>query len=278
MKMRLKYLGTGASEGWPAIFCECESCKKAMEKGGRNIRTRSQAVVDDKLLIDFPADTYMHVLYQGLDLSRIKNCIITHDHGDHLYSAEFENRQEGYVHIQSEPLLTVYGTGPVGKRVTEIMDLYNLNQEGRVAFKRITPFVPFKVDEYEITPLKADHDPLCEPVFYIISDGKKSILYANDTGYFPDETWQYLEEHRPYFDFVSLDCTMGVEEQRRGHMGISTDLEVRKRLIDMSCAGDNTIFCLHHFTHNSKLIYDELVPIAREYGFLVSYDGMTVEI
>jgi len=93
-ELKFKYLGTSASEGWPAIFCECESCKKAMESGGRNIRTRSQAVIDGKLLIDFPADTYMHVLYQGLDLSKIENCIITHDHGDHLYPAEFENRQE----------------------------------------------------------------------------------------------------------------------------------------------------------------------------------------
>lgn len=276
--MRFKYLGTAAAEGWPAMFCACENCKKAIESGGRNIRTRSQAIVDNKLLIDFPADTYMHVLNSGLDLSKIENCIITHDHSDHLYSADFEMRREGFAYLHSGSPLTVYGTEPTGKKINQIINLYNLSKQGRVLFKCITPFVPFNVDEYVITPLKADHDPLCDPVFYIISNGEKTILYANDTGYFPDETWQYLEEHKPQFDFVSLDCTTGVEECRHSHMGINTDLEVKKRLIAMSCAGSGTKFCINHFSHNGKAIYDELIPIAQKYGFLVSYDGMMVEI
>lgn len=68
----------------------------------------------------------------------------------------------------------------------------------------------FSVDGYTITPLKADHDPLTSPVIYIIFDGKKNILYANDTGYFPDQTWDYLEKYRPHFDFIPLDCTVGL--------------------------------------------------------------------
>lgn len=64
--MKLKYLGTAAAEGWPALFCHCEACKKARKLGGKNIRTRSQAIADNRLLIDFCADTYMHVLQQGL--------------------------------------------------------------------------------------------------------------------------------------------------------------------------------------------------------------------
>ena len=55
--MKLQYFGTAAAEGWPALFCGCDACRRAREAGGRNIRTRSQALIDDKLLIDFPADT-----------------------------------------------------------------------------------------------------------------------------------------------------------------------------------------------------------------------------
>lgn len=54
--MKIQYLGT-AAEGLPALFCECETCKHAAFLGGRNIRTRSQAIIDDALLIDYPADT-----------------------------------------------------------------------------------------------------------------------------------------------------------------------------------------------------------------------------
>ncbi len=49
--MKIKYLGTAAAEGIPAIFCECKICKKARELGGKNIRTRSQALINDDLFI-----------------------------------------------------------------------------------------------------------------------------------------------------------------------------------------------------------------------------------
>ena len=70
--MKVHYLGTGAAEGIPAIFCECPVCKTARLKAGKEIRTRTQALIDDELLIDFGPDTYMHSLQYGIDLSYIK--------------------------------------------------------------------------------------------------------------------------------------------------------------------------------------------------------------
>lgn len=276
--MKFTFLGTAAAEGWPGMFCECESCRKAKEIGGRNIRTRSQAVIDNQLLIDFPADTYLHVLYYGLNLAKIRHCIITHSHSDHLYEEDFEMRRIRFAYPSEEFTLTVYGTNPTAERMNEIIDKYSLSNQGRVKFQMIEPFHPFDAMNYTITPLKADHDPHCNPVFYWISDHSKNILYANDTGYFPEETWNYLEEKKPYFNFVSLDCTSGIIESRKGHMGLSTNVEVKNRLKELSCVDENTIFVIHHFSHNGKLIYDELVPIAAQNNFLVSYDGMTMDI
>ena len=32
--MKIHYLGTAAAEGWPALFCDCENCRRArIEKG-----------------------------------------------------------------------------------------------------------------------------------------------------------------------------------------------------------------------------------------------------
>ncbi len=83
--MKLKYLGTAAAEGIPGLFCNCRVCRNALSVRGREIKTRSQSLVDGKLLIDLPADTYMHVLNYGLDLREIHHCIITHNHSDHFY-------------------------------------------------------------------------------------------------------------------------------------------------------------------------------------------------
>ena len=81
--MRIKVLGSGASEGFPAIFCNCDSCIKARESGGKNIRTRSQFYVDDDLMIDFGDDTFYHSLNENIILSKMKYLLITHSHIDH---------------------------------------------------------------------------------------------------------------------------------------------------------------------------------------------------
>ncbi len=33
--MRLQILGSGAAEGWPAVFCGCTACRRARELGGK---------------------------------------------------------------------------------------------------------------------------------------------------------------------------------------------------------------------------------------------------
>ena len=50
--MVFRYLGTAAAEGIPAYFCGCDNCKKARLIGGRAVRSRPQAIVDGRLLID----------------------------------------------------------------------------------------------------------------------------------------------------------------------------------------------------------------------------------
>ena len=46
--MKLTYLGTAAAEGVPALFCRCDFCRYARKAGGREIRTRAGALLDDK--------------------------------------------------------------------------------------------------------------------------------------------------------------------------------------------------------------------------------------
>ena len=44
--MKINYLGTGAAERIPGIFCNCKLCKYAREKKGREIRTQTQLIID----------------------------------------------------------------------------------------------------------------------------------------------------------------------------------------------------------------------------------------
>ena len=51
--MKITYFGTGGGAGVPEIFCSCRVCEVARQRRGRDIRTRSQAAINDDLIIDF---------------------------------------------------------------------------------------------------------------------------------------------------------------------------------------------------------------------------------
>lgn len=276
--MKLKYFGTAAAEGFPGIFCECPACQRARSRGGKNLRSRSQALVDDCLLIDFPADTLYHVYAFGLPLHKIENLIITHRHADHLYPNDFLQRKQTYAYFDGEEFpLNIYGSQPSVDLISSTLQQAGCATQKRWELFELLPFETRPIGKHWVTPLKAKHDFQTFPYIYQISDGEKNMLYGNDTGVFLDETWAYLEEKRPYFSLVSLDCTAGnIEVDYDCHMNLRQDAEVKKRLLDMGCADANTIFYVHHFSHNCGAVYDDFVPIAAEKGFLVSYDGCEV--
>lgn len=278
--MKLTYYGTAAAEGVPALWCDCKTCVRARVKGGRNVRTRSQALIDESLLIDLSADTYLHVLSYGLPLHTIDSCIITHNHSDHLYPKELNMRHEGFAHLKDGKPFKVYGMPSVIKTITDSISaaLPEMEAYGELELHTIKPYVPFEAGGYRVTALEADHGAP-ESVFYIIEKGGKSILYAHDTGIFPEKSWEYLEWLGVCFDIVSLDCTnVLLEWDNKNHMGLTGNEQVKKRLESIGCIDSHTRCIVNHFSHNGLAGYDELVPKAREKGFEVSYDSMTVEI
>ena len=83
--MKIKYLGTAAAEGYPALFCECERCVAARKLGGKNVRTRTQCIIDDRLVIDWPPDAFFHSINHGIDFTYIKSLLISHIHGRKVF-------------------------------------------------------------------------------------------------------------------------------------------------------------------------------------------------
>lgn len=277
--MKLTYLGTAAAEGWPALFCRCEYCVKALERGGKNLRSRSQALVNDDLLIDFPADSFSHMQQNGLNFSAVKNLLITHSHMDHFSPTDLHLRSTSYyAHNLTSDKLTLYGN----ERVMKLLERERITREEEpndtgITAVQIEAYKPFTAGKYRVTALPAFHAMNEKAFVYLIEDGEKTLLYLHDTGELFEEVYEYLAANKIRADLISYDCTYVALPSGGGHMGLDSCPKVRGRLEAIGVSDENTISVINHFSHNGKLIHDELEPAAKEIGFLTSYDGMVVE-
>ncbi len=272
--MKIKYLGTAAAEAIPGIFCTCDTCERARKAGGRNIQTRSQAIVDDALLIDLPPDTYMHIIHGGLKIENVEHCLITHPHQDHFYPDELSMREPGFSVVKKP--LTVYSGETAYNIVCDYIKRRHL--QVNTSAVKVDPYESFMAGEYKITPLPANHADDLHSLIYIIEKDGKSILYAHDTGILCEEAWEKLKKSGIKFDFVSVDCTgVLLTGWVDGHLGLDTCVTFKNKLIECGAVKENTIYYVSHFSHNSLAIRDEIVPYAEKIGFSVAYDGLEVE-
>ncbi len=274
--MKITYYGTSASEAWPALFCSCEACRLARELGGKNIRTRSQTLIGSTLLIDFPPDTNYHVQKYHLDLRNIRTLLITHSHHDHFFPYDIFMRTSAFAEGSEGSRLLVYGNDTIEKKFREASRLFNDYQDF-IEFRRLNPFDAIRTEDgYDVTALAADHNqPENSLIFQIEREGKR-ILYAHDTGIFPECTWEFLEGKT--FDFISLDCTALNRDWRKGHMGFQAVDEVTERLKAMGCIRPETVMVLNHFAHFGNFTHERICEIENPKGYEVAYDGCVYEI
>ena len=269
--MKLMYLGTAAAEGIPAVFCPCKACEYARKVRGKEIRTRSGAMVDDRIKIDFPPDAYMQGLLRGLNYADLHHILITHTHRDHFCPPEFDNCRKPFAQKpEGAQPITVYGNEK-GRRM-----LRTYLHKGELEYKILKPYEPCEMDGYRVLPLKAVHAFDEVALFYAIEKNGQALLYAHDTDEFTEENLEFMKGM--HFDIVSLDCTDGILPDCGyvGHMDITANLRMREKLMEIGAADEKTVFVANHFSHNGIAPYAEMQE--RLKGILVSYDGMTVEV
>ena len=273
--MKLTYLGTAAAEGFPAVFCNCEYCRSAALLGGKNIRTRSQALINEDLLLDLPADTYSHFLNNGIRGDKIQYLFVTHSHVDHFYSKELSMRKPPFAHHMDRPRLQVYSNEKCYHEACALVE-----EEAAVDLYRIQPFETVCAGAYQVTALPARHAEGAEKALFYIIQGDKTLLYAHDTGYFYEEVFAFLQEKQLRFDLISMDCT-NVEipiADTGSHMGFPNINRVVQRLEQIGAVDRDTVKIINHFSHNGNPQQHILEEKAAPYGYLVAYDGMTIEI
>ena len=282
--MEILYLGTGAAEGVPAMFCNCETCQEVRKRGVKEFHSRSQVIVDGSVGIDFPPDAYYHALLYGVDLSAVEYLLVTHSHMDHFYAHDFILR--GYKYAKTlKKSLTIYGNAEVCA-VFQECTRRELRPEiaETICVKEVQPFQLFSFGEYTATALKAQHSKAETAYVYLLEKGGNRYLHLTDTGRLPAETLDFLKNHfrgkHTPVDLVTFDCTFlfWTAGEVSRHMGLGDNAVMREELLRRSVVDERTKYVITHFSHNSAPLKENLERAELEFSLQAAYDGMKVEI
>ena len=143
--MKITILGSGGGEALPALWCNCPTCRVAREKGGKDVRSLSQTLVGDDLLLDMAWTAWHHVASGKLPLYNIKTLLVTHKHSDHFSPGLFDQRGCCYAHDYT-PEIEVCGSADA-KRVYDLMDAeYKFEPEIKegIKFRVVRPLEKFR--------------------------------------------------------------------------------------------------------------------------------------
>lgn len=273
--MKIKYLGTGGGAGIPEMFCNCRICENARRIQGNELRSRPLALVDDELCIDLPCDARDSFLRHNADAQQIRWLFITHNHYDHFLAENLISRPEGCKYP-----LDVYISRASGKEIAEKIAM--IKNAPKTAMRPIRcpnvhflePYSEVCCGKYSVIPLVANHARSLDTMNFIVSDSNRSILWLHDTGTLLEETFEFLQTSKRYFDFISMDCALPRNwDNYNEHMNIINCGRTAQMLRGIGCLDDNSMIFLSHIGHLVDRTHAELCDEAKEFGFNVAFDG-----
>jgi phosphoribosyl 1,2-cyclic phosphate phosphodiesterase len=286
--VRLTFLGTAASEGYPNAFCGCSACDAARAMGGRNIRRRSSALINDDLLIDFGPDLMAASWSLNLPLHTVRYALQTHEHNDHLDPGHFFSRSAtcGVPGVQDLGWYSSRGAGALAAsqllagtgRPTALMDDPELMARLNLRHYPIAPYETTWIGDnrYRVFSVPATHGNGIEAMLHAIERDGRRLFYATDTGPLPEAVWQALAGDGWRFDLVAMDHTFGFAGRSTGHMNAEQFLEQIAAMRRYELIGQDTRLLATHLAHHSNPLHDELAAFAAEHGYEIAYDGLVV--
>jgi hypothetical protein len=196
----ITFLGTAAANAFPEAFCNCRNCAQARGLGGRSLRKRSAALINNDLLVDLGPDIMAASQLHGRSLHQVRYCLQTHPHADHLDLSHLLSRSPEYG-VVGGPVLEFCASRETLERAAQTFerDLAGFSLLAPVAEKRlnikvrqILPFESFRVGEYSVTAFPANRAP-----------GMGAMLYAVQT---QDPQKSQRLNHTPFILYLESAC------------------------------------------------------------------------
>jgi len=284
--MQVTFLGTAASNAFPEAFCRCSNCEQARALGGRSLRKRSSALVNDDLLIDLSPDLHSASQAHGIRLTGVKYLLQTHFHADHMDLSQLLSRSPGFG-TQGAPVLHFYTSGETLRRGSagferDLADysLLEPRAEAELNLKAhaLEPYTPVEFGAYRVIGFPANHAHGSGALLYSIQAGDRAIFYGTDTSTLFEETWQAFHRFELKFDLVILDHTYGRYQKGSDHLSATQFIEHVQRFRGEGLLKPDSRAFATHIAHEGNPAYPELADFARQNGYEVAYDGLVLEV
>ncbi len=267
--MTIKLLGTGAADGVPPLFTANRLGSSSFGPESKDFRTRAAALIDGCLKIDLGPDTLSQNQRFNLDPLEWDAIIYTHSHEDHFTVSELQYAL--YPFNKNEfPPFTIY----CNETVNSIIDCRYPDWPFEVL--RTNLFETTQIGDYKMTPVRAKHTPTEECQNLIFQKDGKTIGYMTDTGWWSDETWEYLQSVK--FDALVIECTDGLcDSGYDGHLDLLVLIKVVDNLRKQGSLGSETpIFTTHHSHYGGS--HEQLTEAMRPFGISPGYDGLEISV
>jgi len=105
----------------------------------------------------------------GLNISKVKHILVTHEHSDHIKGVGVTSRRLG---------LRVWSTEKTAEAIYEKGILKDRDPE----INYVEKYSEYEIAGFKITPFPLSHDAR-DPVGYLIERSGKKVVYLTDTGY-----------------------------------------------------------------------------------------------
>jgi phosphoribosyl 1,2-cyclic phosphate phosphodiesterase len=214
----LRILGSGTSQGVPAIGCDCPTCRSDDPRDRRLRPSALFSVSGRALLVDLSADFRQQMLAH--DIRRIDAVLMTHHHFDHIGGFD-DLRQYNYLQGGS---MRIFG---LRETLDEMRHTFRYAFGGAVQTGGGLPSAelieiegdrPFEVDGVTVQPVPVKHG-----VLDILGYRVDGVAYLTDVSAIPDASRPLLRgldalvlnalRHRPHPTHLHLDAA--IAEARR---------------------------------------------------------------
>lgn len=281
--MTVQFLGTGAAEGVPPLFSRTEHAERIRREGGHDLRSRSALRLGDEHQIDFGPDHFYQALRCGCDYYDLAHVLVTHTHSDHI-------QLDGI--LAKEMPAGTNGAGvalyasPAGADWIE--RLFELAVEPHLAADRcrrlrerypvtkLDYFGEYDVGGLSVQTVRGNHvvattgEHSINPLITLPSGAR--LLYAVDTGYYEEESWEFLAGAG--LDALIMESTFGGrtdrDERPFGHLDCRSFLLVLERMAQEGVIHEGTAIYATHINPDQGLDHARLQQWYDESEFTVT--------